>query len=393
MMLTLVALIAAIAWIVLLFFRQDFWRADQRLPARYADPAAWPAVVAVVPARNEAPTIGRCVKSLLDQDYPGPFSVVVIDDSSSDGTGEIARATADGSNRLTVLAAPPLETGWTGKLWAVNAGLAEADRHGPPFVWLTDADTVHGPEVLRRLVAQAEGHGRDLVSLMVRLHCTAFWERMLIPAFVFFFQMLYPFRAANDDRSRVAAAAGGCVLLRRAALARAGGIAAIKGELIDDCALARAIKDNGGRLWVGLANHSYSLRGAAGLAPLWAMVRRSAFTQLRHSVTLVTGTAIAIAVVFVAPAVIVLTWPWHHETKPALLALFGWLAMGVAYRPTLRDYGLAPLRGIALPLTAALYAAMTVDSALTSLRGSGGGWKGRHYGPSAEASDMSKSRL
>jgi len=253
----------------------------------------------------------------------------------------------------------------------------------PDFFWFTDADIVHGPQTLRRLVAQAETKERDLVSLMVRLHCKEFWEQLIIPAFVFFFQMLYPFRAVNDDRSPIAAAAGGCVLLRREALERAGGIAAVKNALIDDCALAKAVKTSGGKLWLGLADDSRSLRTAAGLEALWHMVRRTAFTQLHYSYLLLAGTTLGMALVFIVPALSVIGVPWHGDSLALVLGGTAWLLMVLAYAPTLRDYNLAVPLGFALPLTAGLYAAMTVDSALAHRRGQGGTWKGRNYDPLA----------
>jgi hopene-associated glycosyltransferase HpnB len=237
----------------------------------------------------------------------------------------------------------------------------------------------------------ADDRSRDLVSLMVKLHCEGFWEKLVIPAFVFFFQMLYPFRAVNDDRSPKAAAAGGCVLLRRAALEHAGGLDVIKGALIDDCALAKAVKSSGGRLWLGLADSSHSLRAASGLDSLWTMVRRTAFTQLRFSYVLLAMTVLGLALVFIAPALIFLTGPWHGHTTAALLAGLAWLLMTLAYKPTVRDYGLPTVYAAALPVTAALYGAMTVDSALAHRKGLGGAWKGRHYDPLATPPNVPKS--
>jgi hopene-associated glycosyltransferase HpnB len=258
--LTLIAAMALAAWIYLVFFHGFFWRADQRLPAETKAPGRWPDLVAVIPARDEAPVIGAAVESLLRQDYPGDLRVIVVDDASQDGTAAVARDAAQragAAERLAIVAAPPLPPGWSGKLWAVHNGLdaAPTDRR---YALLTDADIVHAPDALKRLVAKAEG-GLDLVSLMVKLNCESFAERLLIPAFVFFFQKLYPFPWVNDRAISTAGAAGGCMLVRRAALERAGGIAAIKDALIDDCALAAALKKNG-PIWLGLADKSASVR-------------------------------------------------------------------------------------------------------------------------------------
>jgi hopene-associated glycosyltransferase HpnB len=384
-MLTALALLSLAAWIYLLFFHHGFWRADQRLPHAAANLPAWPSVVALVPARNEAASIGACVAALTAQDYKGAFRVVVIDDASTDGTGDIARA-----HSCEVITAPPLETGWTGKLGALNAGMIHVGDSAA-FIWLTDADIVHPPETLSQLVAKAEMDQRDLVSLMVKLRCVSFWERLLIPAFVFFFQMLYPFPAANDDRSHIAAAAGGCVLVRRAALERAGGLAAIRGEIIDDCALARIIKRSGGKIWLGLADGSRSLRAADTLAPLWTMVRRTAFTQLRHSPLLLAGTVLGLTLLFLVPPLALLATPWHGSGLATLAGFLAWAGMTAAYLPTLRDYRRNPWQGLLLPGAATLYGAMTVASGVAHWRHRGGQWKGRYYGPSAARRNLSES--
>jgi hopene-associated glycosyltransferase HpnB len=384
-MLTALALLSLLAWIYLLFFHHGFWRADQRLPYAAAELSAWPSVVALVPARNEAPSIGACVGALAAQDYKGAFRVVVIDDASTDGTGDIARA-----HSCEVITAPPIEAGWTGKLGALNAGMTHVGD-STEFIWLTDADIVHPPEALSQLMAKAEMDRRDLVSLMVKLHCASFWERLLIPAFVFFFQMLYPFPGANNDRSRIAAAAGGCVLVRRAALQRAGGIAAIRGAVIDDCELARIVKRAGGRTWLGLADGSRSLRAAEELAPLWTMVRRTAFTQLGHSFLMLLGTVLGLALIFLVPPLTVLLAPWHTQGLATLAGFLAWGSMAFAYAPTLRDYGRNPWQGLLLPLAATMYGAMTVDSGVAHWRHRGAQWKGRYYGPSAASRNLSES--
>lgn len=386
---TAAAFLACAAWLFLLNARRGFWRADQRLPVDLVEPSVWPPVTAVVPARNEAATVGACVAALAAQDYPGRLSVIVVDDASDDGTAALARAA--GGTRTTVLTAPPLAEGWTGKLAALDAGVAAAGD--VPWLWFTDADVVHGPLVLRRLMSHALQRRRDLASLMVKLRCDSAWERLLVPAFVFFFQMLYPFRAVNDDRARAAAAAGGCVLLRRDALARAGGLAAIRGAVIDDCTLARAVKDSGGALWLGLADDSRSLRAADSLAPLWRMVERTAFTQLHYSFLLLAGTVAGLALVFLAPPAAVLHGLAAGRAAEVLAGGAGWLLMVRAYGPTLAAYGQSIGRGFALPVAAALYALMTVSSALAHWRGRGGAWKGRHYDASARSPNLPKGRV
>ncbi|MBY0511472.1 MAG: glycosyltransferase [Rhodospirillaceae bacterium] len=391
-MIALAAFFGFAAWVYLIFFHRDFWRADQRLPRGFTLPSTWPSVVAVVPARNEAETIGAVVAALVNQNYAGAFRVVVVDDASADGTANLARTAASTSTRLDVIAAPPLVSGWTGKLWALNTGLTHATQNdGPEFFWLTDADIVHPPETLSRLVAKAATDGRDLVSLMVRLRCESFWERRLIPAFIFFFQMLYPFPAANDDRAKTAAAAGGCVLVRRTALEKGGGLDAFKGNIIDDCALAAAVKGAGGKLWVGLADASHSLRRCETLEPLWDMVRRTAFTQLNHSFVMLFLTLLGLFLAFLAPPLAVLTAPWHGDGFAALAGLWTWGGMAYAYAPTLRDYGRSPWEGLLLPLAALLYAGMTFDSGVAHWRQRGGHWKGRNYNPSSSAGNLSES--
>jgi hopene-associated glycosyltransferase HpnB len=362
-------------WAWLLLFHHRFWRADQRLPR--AEPRqAWPAVVAVVPARNEAPSIGACVEALARQDYPGPLAIMVVDDGSTDGTGDIARAVA---GNIRVVDGEPLPPGWSGKLWALHTGLRYAAALPHDYVWFSDADIVHEPHVLADLVGFAEDRRLDLVSLMARLHCRHFWERLVVPAFVFFFQMLYPFPAVNDPRSRIAGAAGGCVLLRESALARIGGIGAIRGALIDDCTLAAAVKRSGGPIWLGLADATRSLRVSPALGDLWNMVARTAFTQLRYSGVLLAGTVAGLALTFLVPPLLAVTWPLHQNMIAGAAGLLAWMVMSAAYLPTLRDYGRSLPEAALLPVTAALYGAMTVDSALRYWCGTASTWKGRQY--------------
>ncbi len=367
-------------WIWLAGLRGGFWRLREWLPEGLT-PTPVPAVAVLIPARNEAETVGAAVKSMLAQNYQGAVTVTVIDDESTDGTADAARDAAVGTEgeRLRIITGTPPREGWTGKLWALDQGLAKLpSMHRVPYVLFIDADTVHGPETLSRLVAKAQAEGRDLVSLMVRLSCESRWERLLIPAFVFFFRMLYPFARVNGT-GPVAAAAGGCVLIRREALKSSGGLGVIRGAVIDDCALAAAIKRTGGRLWLGLSRESTSLRRYAHLGEAWDMVRRSAFTQLRHSILALLVTLFGLAVVIVAPPLVFVSWPLHNDILAALVAGSAWVLMAAVYLPSIRFYGLGPAYALALPLAAALFGLMTLDSARVHWQGDGARWKDRSY--------------
>ena len=370
-------------WAGLIGFRGGFWRADQRLPDIPPDLRDWPGIVCVIPARNEAQTIAGTVGSLIDQDYPGPVSVIVVDDNSDDDTFYAAAASgvAGAEDRLTVVAGKALPPGWSGKLWAVNQGLLTADERHPeaPYVLLTDADIVHGRDSLRRLVAKAETGGLDLVSLMVLLRCEGFWERFLIPAFVFFFQILFPFPWVNDPSRSTAAAAGGCMLVRRSALTRAGGVAAIRDRLIDDCALAGEIKKRGA-IWLGLTTRVRSERRYDSLSEIWHMVSRTAFEQLGNSPVLLVGTVAGMGLVYLVPPLAGFGLLGGGWIVAAAGLIAWWGLMGTAYAPTLKLYGLSRGWGLMLPLAALLFTLMTVSSALGYWLGRGGAWKGRHYG-------------
>jgi hopene-associated glycosyltransferase HpnB len=355
------------------------------LPERAPELDRWPAVVAVIPARDEAATISTTVASLLAQDYPGELEVVVVDDGSRDGTADLALAAAAGSGRVTVIGGEPPPAGWTGKLWAVHQGLMHAAERWPEaeYQLLTDADIEHGPDNLRRLVAKARTDECDLVSLMVLLHCGSFWEHLLIPAFVFFFQKLFPFPRVNDPLRPEAAAAGGCVLVLRRALDQAGGIAAIRGNLIDDCALAALIKRRGA-VWLGLATETRSLRRYDRLSELWLMVARTAFTQLNHSAGALVATVLAMVVIYGVPPSATVYGIVEMNAAAAGLGALAWLMMAVAFRPTLQLYRLPAWWGMLLPAAGFLYILMTVDSARRQWLGRGGLWKGRTQGTVGE---------
>lgn len=372
------SLLTLVVWCVLVFARAGFWRV--RKPAPSPAPAEWPTVVTVIPARNEADVIGRAVTGVLSQRYAGRLHLVVVDDHSTDGTADIARAAAlsiGKGDALTVIGARDLPAGWSGKVWAQSEGLAAADKAAPEarYVWLTDADIWHGPNALAELVARAENEQRDLVSLMVRLRCDSAWERMIVPAFVFYFAKLYPFASIANPRSRVAGAAGGCMLARRSALARIGGFEAIRGELIDDCSLAAKIKA-GGSIRLDLADDSISLRPYDDWQSLWNMIARSAYTQLHYSPWMLIGATLGMILTYLAPPVLALAG--GAGTWPAWLA---WLLMAISYRPMLREYRqpvwMAPL----LPLTALFYLGATLDSARRYYLRRGGQWKGRSQAP------------
>ena len=390
MAITALAGLAAAGWAYLLLAHGGFWRLREWLPPAPVR-AGWPPVVALVPARDEAATIGETVRAILGQDYPGPLRLVVTDDQSGDGTADVARAAAaalGAGARLTVVAGRAPPPGWTGKLWALAQARAAAEGSDTPeapdapvFFWLSDADITHAPDTLRRLVAKALDDDRDLVSLMVRLDTGGFWARLLIPPFVFFFRMLYPFAWAASPRRRLAAAAGGCVLLRATALARAGGFESVAGALIDDCALAARVKaegrPGGGRIWLGQEPTARSLRPYQGLGEIWRMVARSAYAQLGFAPWRLAGAVAGLTLLFLVPPAAVLLLPWHGSAAGAALGAATWAAMAAAEVPTLRHDGRSPLWGVALPLAAALYMAMTLDSARAHALGRGGWWKGR----------------
>jgi len=376
----LIASMVLAIWLYLIAARGGFWRAAERDDENLAADAAgeqWPAVTAVIPARDEAECLGDTVTSLLRQDYPGPFNLVVIDDQSRDATAAVARdaaAALGAGDRLTLLAGRALPAGWTGKLWAQQQGVeaAAANDPLPAYLLLTDADIVHAPEALSRLVARAQRGGFVLVSLMAKLRCESFAERAFVPAFIFFFQMLYPFTWANDPHRATAAAAGGCMLVRRDALEAAGGLAAIRGALIDDCALASALKRHG-RIFIALTERVHSVRAYPAVADIRRMVARTAYAQLRYSPLILCATVFALALTYLAPVALAL----FAAGLAQFIGIFTWLLMALAFRPMLRFYRLSAWRGLALPAIAAMYMAFTLDSAYQHARGRGGMWKGR----------------
>lgn len=385
MILVVIACLSLFIWLFLMLFWGGFWRANCRITTESDRTLAeYPTVWAVVPARNEAEVIATSLTSLLNQDYPGELKVVLVNDNSSDRTSEIVQATANlcnESERLKIIAGKPLAEGWKGKLWAMHQGIsyAQAQTPSPTYFLFTDADIQHDPNNLRQLVTKAEKENLDLVSLMVRLQCQSFWEKLLIPAFVFFFQKLYPFPWVNDSGKAIAAAAGGCILISNEALTKIGGIAAIKDALIDDCSLAHAVKSQDRNIWLGLSETTHSLRGYDNLKVIWDTVARTAYNQLAYSPLLLIGTVIGMTLVYLtAPVCSIVGLITGNWTIVAISAVT-WLLMITAYLPTVKLYKLSFAWTVALPAIAFLYTLMTIDSAIKHYRGLGGAWKGRTY--------------
>ncbi|ARV59716.1 glycosyl transferase family 2 [Nostocales cyanobacterium HT-58-2] len=400
-------------WVILLGFWGQFWRCDQRLTRQHTDLAMFPAIYAVVPARNEADMLPVTLRSLLAQEYPGHLTVILVDDNSTDGTANVARQVAQKLNKLQqlhILSGEPLPPGWTGKLWALHQGLqyAQTLTPAPEYLLLTDADIEHDAQNLRSLVEKAKQEDLELVSLMVQLRCKSLWEKFLIPTFVFFFQKLYPFPWVNDPTKATAAAAGGCILITREALTRIGGIQVVRSALIDDCALAQAVKSGrsqliGGevgsseqgagsrgetssqpltsshKIWLGLDDLTHSVRPYPSLSTIWDMVARTAFTQLNYSWGLLIVTGIGMILVYIVPPVAAIFGGLTGNWLMAIAGLSGWLLMACAYLPTIKFYGCSPWLALCLPGIAFLYTMMTIDSAVRHWQKRGGTWKGRVY--------------
>ncbi len=376
MTLYIAAVAPGLIWLYLLLARGGFWRVSRQMAPVPAGHRFAKKVVAIIPARNEAAVIGDAVKSLLQQDYGGSIHVIVIDDASTDAThaAAIDAATSVGAAaRLSVMTAAPLPPQWSGKVWAMSQGVLAALELTPDYLLFTDADIRHRRDDVAVLVSVAEARGRDLVSCMVQLEAASVAERLLIPAFVFFFLMLYPPAWIASPRSRAAAAAGGCMLIRPQALGRIGGLQAIRSQIIDDCALARAVKAAGGTIWLGLTRAARSTRAYGSFGEIGRMISRSAFNQLRHSYLLLAATMAGLSVTFLLPPLLLLS----ARPLPMALGAAAWTLMIVGYAPMLRFYGLSPLWGLCLPATAAFYAGATIHSAVQYALGRGGQWKGR----------------
>ncbi len=368
--------VSTVIWLYLAFFRGAFWRGDQCLSPEYSQLDYWPDVAIVIPARNEQGIIGRTLTSLQNQDYPGHLSIIVVDDNSEDGTGDDIQNTRDTQTEL--VSGRPLPEGWTGKLWAIQQGIEEISRRGrsPTYLLLSDADILHPQEGVRQLVLHAEERALELVSLMVLLSCRSAWEVILIPAFVFFFQKLYPFAWINNTSRGTAGAAGGCVLLRTATLAQAGGLEKIKDQVIDDCALAQLIKPHG-PVWIGLTQAVISHRPYASLKDIWSMVIRTAFDQLHHSASLLALSVIGMVFTYAAPPAVFAIGAISSNFLLMAIGGVAWAIMTLCYVPTLRLYARNPIEALLLPLAALLYTLMTLDSARRFWCHQNPTWKGR----------------
>jgi hopene-associated glycosyltransferase HpnB len=375
-------LLALVIWLSLILFWGRFWLCDQRLPIPNPQGNAAPFVCVILPARNEADILPHTLPTLLEQDYGGELAIVVVDDQSTDGTGELCQTLGQKAFRSpTILRGEPLPAGWSGKIWAMEQGIRWLGRQQrqPDYYLFTDADIAHAPDNIQNLVAKAETENIGLVSLMVLLHCQSGWERLLIPAFVFFFQLLYPFPWVNNPRHPWAGAAGGCILLRRQALERIGGLASLRQALIDDCTLAQKVKGAHYSLWLGLTDKTLSLRAYDQLAGIWDMVARTAYSQLNYNPLLLLGTVLGMILVYALPPLGLLLGLMGGQPLVAIVGGLGWGLMAIAYGPTLKLYQQSLWWGLTLPWAAVLYTLMTLDSARRQWQGRGGAWKGRVY--------------
>ncbi|HEY3938500.1 MAG TPA: glycosyltransferase [Bryobacteraceae bacterium] len=369
MLLITIATIPVLIWLYLLTGRAAFWRVEKNLLPKGLPKSSSKSVAVVIPARNEAAVVGDTLASLLAQNFPAPLWLVVVDDASEDGTADAVRT----AGNVILIRGEPLPPGWTGKLWALSQGVTKALEFSPDYLLFTDADIHHSSENVAELVNIAEAQHLDLASYMVTLHCRTLPEKALIPAFVYFFMQLYPPAWIAARRHRTAGAAGGCVLIRPAALNRIGGFAAIRNKIIDDCALAQAVKHSGGRIWMGLTPATHSVRGYGGFSGIGGMIARTAFSQLHHSALLLMATLLGLFFVYLLPVALL----FSGEKAPAILGAAAWLLMSVSYAPTLRFYRRSLLWSMALPPIALFYLSATVRSALQYWRGQGGEWKGR----------------
>jgi hopene-associated glycosyltransferase HpnB len=406
LIMTVVAFLSLVIWLFLLFFRGQFWDAKTILENEEIREntdfennqvlnnldTKKPLICAVIPARNEAELISVTMRSLCHSlrvslcDSLGVSEsilnkIYLVDDNSTDATATIARETAANLNQsenIRVISAESLPPGWSGKLWAMEQGIQAASKNKPDYLLLTDADIQHHPDAIKRLINKAVNEDLDLVSVMVQLRCESFWEQLLIPAFVFFFQKLYPFSWVNNPSKSTAAAAGGCILIRRQALEAIGGIQTVKAALIDDCSLAAAIKKNG-KIWLGLSTSTVSLRPYPHLSTIWDMIARTAFTQLNYSPLLLVGTVIGMVIIYLVPVFAAVFGIFTANWLMAVIGLAGYLIMIIAYTPIIKLYKCPPLFSLCLPVIGFLYTLMTIDSALRHWQGKGGAWKGRVY--------------
>ncbi|MDC0190623.1 glycosyltransferase [Rhodospirillales bacterium] len=376
--LQLTVILSLIIWVILIFFRGNFWLADQMVETDKRQLEIWPSIAAIIPARNEEKYIGTTLRSLMAQNYPGKMDFTVVNDNSTDNTVEVI--TQIKGERIVISNGSDLPEGWTGKLWALGQGINLSIKKNPSvdFYLFTDADIEHSQETLKIMVTKAERENLQLVSLMVLLNCRNFWEILLIPAFVFFFQKLYPFQWINNPKKPTAGAAGGYILVRRTALEAAGGIDAVHGEIIDDCAIGRMIKKNGS-IWLGLTRSVKSLRTHTRLSEIWEMVTRTAFNQLNYSIIILLVTTIGMIVIYLIPPFAVVWGLVFNDNLSLSLGVLCWVIMAIAYLPTLRLYQRPFWESLILPVAAFLYSLMVVDSAQRHWTKRYPSWKGRKY--------------
>lgn len=388
MILIVIATLSLLSWLFLLFFWGQFWRGKTNLDLCYPTIAneleQYPNVWAIIPVRNEAEVIAVSLSSLLQQNYPGEFNIVLVDDQSKDRTAAIAQETARKLNcqaKLHLVTGKTLPAGWKGKIWAIAQGIEYLSQQNlePDYLLLTDGDIQHGQHNLQKLVELAQAKRLDMVSLMVLLRCQSFWEKLLIPAFVFFFEKLYPFEWVNNPQKSMAAAAGGCVLIHRQTLEAVGGISVIRDALIDDCTLAQRVKAQDYKIWLGLTSSNFSVRPYENLKSIWDMVARSAYTQLNYSVWLLLIAVFGMILLYLSSPIALFTGIIQQNTMLTLFGISIWLLMAIAYLPTIRLYQLAPWWSLSLPAIAFLYTLMTIDSARKHWLGEGEVWKGRIY--------------
>ena len=387
--------LSLLAWVFLLLARNRFWLTEESLdPGKKGDtPESWPSICTIIPARNEAEVLPETLPSVLNQNYPGELKFYLVDDHCDDGTGEkaseLAEFTGQGE-KFRVIEAPPTPEDWTGKVWALHQGFQRATKSDCDLVWLTDADIDHGSTILEHLVSKLTSENRDAVSVMADLSTRTFPEKLLIPNFVYFFRLIYPFSRVNDRADETAAAAGGCVLFRKSLLSEAGGFQSFREAIIDDCALARTLRDEGGDLWLGLSHMAKSIRSYGSLSEIWKTISRSAFSQLNHSLLLLLGTVVGMLLLFLVPpawfalGLTGLVTPVAGMNSAIALAVAGlggatWLTLAFSFLPILNWYDLSAYYSLMAPLGGVLYTLMTVDSALSWFRGAGGKWKGRQY--------------
>jgi len=391
----IIASLSLFTWLALLLGRGRFWVMDETLtpPGDAEDVNSWPPICAIIPARNESDLLPETLPTVLNQDYSGRIRLILVDDRSEDGTGDIARELAretDSETEFEVVTPPPTPDGWTGKVWALHQGFQKAKEDECQLIWLTDADISHHPDTVKTLTNKLIDEGLSLASIMADLQTKSFWEKLLIPNFVYYFSMLFPFNWVNNSNRDTTAAAGGCILVRKSALTAIGGFCAFQDAIIDDCALAREIKKEGRGLWLGLSHTSKSIRSYGSLNSIWKTISRSAFSQLNHSFFLLLGTIIGMLLLFVVPpgavalglAGTVITIAGMGSSLATGIAAVGgitWLVMAYSFLPILRWYGLSPSYGLLAPLGGFLYTLMTIDSAVDWWTGKGGNWKGRRY--------------